>query len=189
MIIFNHKYIKLFLLVFCSILLFISIIFFVKFYSNQNLNHNVKFNPSNVNSVDNYNIEALSGVNNWSLSIPAINLININIASGTTSDILLEYIGHFDTTPMYNGNIGLAAHNRGYKNNYFSNINKLKFGDKIIYSCAYGIKKYEVDIIEKIDSYDWSYLENTKENRITLITCVEDEPNLRLCVSGKEIKE
>ena len=113
----------------------------------------------------------------------------MNIEEGTTSNILLESIGHFDSTSIYKGNVGLAAHNRGYKNNYFSNINKLNIDDEIIYKCVYGIRKYKVDIIEKIDSYDWSYLENTKENRITLVTCINDKPNFRLCVSAKEVKE
>ena len=32
---------------------------------------------------------------------------------------------------LYDGNVGLAAHNRGYKNNYFENLKQLKEGDKI----------------------------------------------------------
>ena len=37
-----------------------------------------------------------------------------------------DYIGHFEETKKDIGNIGLAAHNRGYKNNYFQNLKELK---------------------------------------------------------------
>jgi len=39
-----------------------------------------------------------------------------------------------------------------------------------------------------IEDTDWSYLQKTKENRITLITCVKNQPTKRLCVQGIEIK-
>lgn len=84
------------------------------------------------------------------------------------------------------GNVGLAAHNRGYPVNYFQNIKDLKLGDKIIYKTNYGIKTYKVDNNIIIEDNDWSYLEETKENRITLITCVENEPNYRRCIQGIE---
>ena len=35
-----------------------------------------------------------------------------------------------------------------------------------------------------IKDNDWSYLENTEKNTITLITCVENEPEYRRCVYG-----
>jgi len=35
---------------------------------------------------------------------------------------------------------------------------------------------------------DWSMIENTEDNRITLITCVENREEYRLCVQAKEIK-
>ena len=68
----------------------------------------------------------------WYLEIPKIKL-KAKIQDGTDSDILNRYIGHFEETPKENGNIGLAAHNRGYKVNYFENIKELNKGDKIFY--------------------------------------------------------
>lgn len=47
----------------------------------------------------------------WSLEIPKINLI-AEISEGTTEEILNKYIGHFENTSRWNGNVGLAAHNR-----------------------------------------------------------------------------
>ena len=70
--------------------------------------------------------------NTWHLEIPKINL-KAEIREGTDSENLNKYIGHFEETVKENGNIGLAAHNRGYKVNYFENLKKLEKGDKIFY--------------------------------------------------------
>ena len=74
----------------------------------------------------------------------------------------------------------------GYETNYFEKLKDVKKGDEIKYKCEDFEKIYLVDKIEIIRNTDWSYLENTKENKITLITCVENEPNLRRCVQGIE---
>ena len=124
------------------------------------------------------------------LSIPTIKLYNIKIKDGIDESTLNDYIGHFPNTSNWNGNIGLAAHNRGYKNNFFSKIKYLENGDEIVYNVNNNIKKYKVEKKIEIDSYDWSYLQNTNDNRITLITCVENKENKRLVVQGiEEIEE
>ena len=69
--------------------------------------------------------------NDWQLEIPSINL-KAQIAEGTTKEVMDEYIGHFEETSKDTGNIGLAAHNRGYNVNYFQDLKKLKEGDEII---------------------------------------------------------
>ena len=99
-----------------------------------------------------------------------------------------EYVGHFEETKNDKGNIGLAAHNRGYKVNYFQNLKKLKEGDEIIYKYKNIQRTYIVKTLKIIKDTDWSYLENTNENKITLITCVENEPEYRRCVQGIEKK-
>ena len=38
----------------------------------------------------------------------------------------------------------------------------------------------------EIDSYDWSCLNSTNDNRITLITCIDDKPDKRLVVQAVE---
>lgn len=72
----------------------------------------------------------------------------------------------------------------GYKLNYFENLKNVKKGDEVKYKYENFEKTYIIDKIEVIRNTDWSYLENTNENKITLITCVEDEPDLRRCVQG-----
>jgi len=77
----------------------------------------------------------------------------------------------------------------GYPVNYFGKIKELELGHEIIYKTKYGTRKYVVDVKTIIKDTDWSYLKNTKDNRITLITCVENKPQLRRCIQAKEIKE
>lgn len=122
----------------------------------------------------------------WQIQIPAINL-NAIIAEGTSKEVMDEFVGHFEETVKRNGNIGLAAHNRGYKVNYFQNLKKLKEGDEIIYKYKEFEKRYVVKTLKIISDEDWSLLENTEDNRITLITCVENEPQYRRAVQAIEV--
>lgn len=121
----------------------------------------------------------------WQIEIPSINL-NANIDEGTTTEILNEFIGHFSNTSTKEGNIGLAAHNRGYPVNYFKDIKNLKIGDEIIYKYGDYQAIYEVKEQLIIDDTDWSFLEETEDNRITLITCVENDSAHRRCVQAIE---
>ena len=124
-------------------------------------------------------------VNTWCLEIPKINL-KANISEGTTKEVMEDYIGHFEETTKENGNVGLAAHNRGYKNNYFQKIKELKEGDSIFYTYKGETKEYLVTKHVIIKDTDWTYLEDTDKNTITLITCVENEPEYRRCIQGVE---
>ena len=121
----------------------------------------------------------------WYLEIPCINL-KANIKEGTTKDIMEDYIGHFEETKKDIGNIGLAAHNRGYKNNYFQNLKELKQNDEIYYKYKNEKRKYVVIKNIIIEDTDWTNLEESDGNIITLITCVENQPEYRRCVQGKE---
>ena len=47
-------------------------------------------------------------------------------------------------------------------------------------------KEYVVTENNIIKDTDWTYLEETGENTITLITCIENEPEYRRCVRGIE---
>jgi len=118
---------------------------------------------------------------NWCLVIPKIEL-KAQIEEGTTQEILDKYIGHFETTSMLEGCIGLCAHNRGYNVNYFEKLNLLEEGDEVQYKHYNVTKNYIVKNKLIIDSNDWSLLESENENKLILITCVENEPQKRLAV-------
>ncbi|MBR6504900.1 MAG: class D sortase [Clostridia bacterium] len=122
----------------------------------------------------------------WKIEIPKINL-EAGIAEGTTDEVMNKYVGHFENTPIFNGNPCLAAHNRGYPVNYFGRLKELTQDDLIIYKTTQGTRKYKVSLITVIKDTDWSNLRNTNDNRITLITCVENQPEYRRCIQATEI--
>lgn len=121
----------------------------------------------------------------WQIEIPKISLI-ANIAEGTTKETLNKFVGHFDITSKETGNVGLAAHNRGYEVNYFHDLKLLVKGDEIKYKYNGFEKIYEVEKCKIIKDTDWEYLEDTEENRLTLITCVENQPEYRRCIQAVE---
>ncbi len=124
----------------------------------------------------------------WYIEIPEIDLL-APIEEGTEDEILNRSIGHFENTSRRSGNCGLAGHNRGYNVNYFARIKELEKGDFIFYFV--DEKKYKYKVTDSIIIYetDWSMLEDTEDDRITLITCVENRPEYRLCVQGLLVEE
>lgn len=112
--------------------------------------------------------------------------LNGKIKEGSSDEVLKDYIGHIEETSKYDGNVGLAAHNRGNVYSYFARINELEPGDEIIYKSKYGERSYIVSTKKEIVETDWSLLENTKENKLTLITCIRNRVNQRLCVQAIE---
>lgn len=116
------------------------------------------------------------------LEIPSINL-KLSIADGIENDVIAKYVGHFPSTALINGNVGLAGHNT---QEFFANLKKLKKGDDIVYNFLLGSKTYVVNTIVEIQEDDWSYLEDTEDNRITLITCIKNQPTKRLCIQAIE---
>lgn len=147
-----------------------------------------KIIPDNIEielKTPNYNIvmseqqqNSINTQNSWQIEIPKINLV-APIAEGTSVDIMNEYVGHFEETSRDKGNIGLAAHNRGYKVNYFKDLKLLEKGDLIIYTYNGQVSKYSIVEIGVIKDTDWSKLENSNQDKITLITCLENEPEYR----------
>jgi LPXTG-site transpeptidase (sortase) family protein len=122
----------------------------------------------------------------WQIEIPKINLV-APIAEGTSANIMNEYVGHFEETPKNKGNIGLAAHNRGYKVNYFKDLKLLQKGDLIIYTYNGEISKYSVNELGIIKDTDWSKLENSNQDKLTLITCLEDKPEYRRYIQAVKL--
>ena len=118
------------------------------------------------------------------LKIPAIDL-TVNIYQGTDSATLKKGAGHFTNTSIWNGNVSLAAHNRG-ANSYFGEIHTLESGDRITLTTKEGTRTYSVTSVSKISETDNSMLESTGENCITLFTCVRDQSEYRWCVRAVE---
>lgn len=161
--------------------------FKVSFNSNQ-IQENVISSDTTIEKEISITQETTKEKSNWTIEIPSINLY-AEIAEGTTKEVMDEYVGHFTETSTREGNVGLAAHNRGYKVNYFQNLKELEYGAEIIYKNKDFEKVYVVETIEIIKNTDWTYLEKTEENKITLITCVENMPEYRRCIQGEEKTE
>ncbi len=190
----NKKNIIYISVILISMIIFISIFFnLLKFFNIQKKQTNISLSQKN-NSINPINTELISdeiGIqykkgSNWRIIIQKIN-VNAPILEGTSKEVLRRGVGHFETTSKWNGNICLAAHNQGYKYNYFQEIKNLEIGDIITYETEKGTKNYEVIRNETIKETDLSCMEDTKENKITLITCEKNKRDYRRCVQAKEI--
>lgn len=120
------------------------------------------------------------------LTIEKIGL-KASVKEGSNKNVLENYIGHIENTATYDGNIGLAGHNRGNKYSYFARINELEKGDIITYQTKFFTRNYKIDNIQTILENDWTLLEDTEQNKLTLITCVSNKRLQRLCVQATEI--
>ena len=119
------------------------------------------------------------------LGILKISKLGLNVKVYEGENNLSKGVGHFTDTAVFTGNVAVAGHNRGV-NSYFGEIHNLKTGDEITYTTKLGTKKYAVTSVRKINAVDFSFLQETSDNRLTLITCVKNEPNFRWCVQAKE---
>lgn len=167
------------------------IIFMCGIYINSQVNSIIKIDNENTNTKEKINIDISKNeeaieTDTWEISIPKIEL-KAPISEGTDKETMDKYVGHFENTAKNQGNICLAAHNRGYPVNYFQNIKQLEKGDLIIYTIGNTEKKYKVSMISIVEDTNWDNLQKTEDNRITLITCVENEPEYRRCIQGIEI--
>jgi len=181
----TKKIIKIFSCVFTVILAIIVGIIISKHYTKAEVLSNTSQTETNREISSSNIIQSEKKLQEWKIEIPSISLI-ANISEGTDEETLNKFVGHFELTPNTEGNVGLAAHNRGYPINYFENLKNLKEGEEIIYTCGEFTKTYIVNKNIKISETDWSYLENSNENKITLITCIENEPTYRRCVQATE---
>ncbi len=159
--------------------------FKVDFTTQENLIQNQTIDSKNLEEDNTSNLDEVNTLDNWYIQIDKIAL-KAPIQEGTSQKILEDYVGHFEESSKNLGNICLAAHNRGYKNNYFGRLKELQEGDEITYTYGNIEKIYIVTKHEIIKNTDWSLLEPTEENTITLITCVENEPEYRRCIQGVE---
>ena len=96
---------------------------------------------------------------------------------------------HFKSTSAWDGNVGLSSHNQtpSGRGAFFRDLHLLSVGDTLIYRTALGEREYRVTAIRNISDEDWSLLSRTADNRLTLITCVNDNPSRRLAIQGVQV--
>ena len=111
---------------------------------------------------------------------------SIKVFEGTTDSNLLRGAGHFTGTGTWDGNACFAGHNRG-PNAWFSNLIRLTPGECITYQTSLGTRTYRVTGTRIVSVNDLSPLTGSAENRLTLITCLANQPNVRLIVTAEQV--
>ena len=111
---------------------------------------------------------------------------SIRVYEGTTESNLLKGAGHFIGTSAWDGNVCLCGHNRG-PNAWFSDLIRLTSGEQITYQTPLGVKIYQVTGTRIVSVSDLSPLTGSVENQLTLVTCVANQPNVRLIVTAKQV--
>lgn len=120
------------------------------------------------------------------VKIPSLD-INTKVWEGETNASMKKGLGHYSSTSAWDGNVGVCGHNRGAKYTIGS-IKNLKKGDTITYNTVNGTRTYAVETVTTISNDDWSYLQATSDNRITITTCLADHPESRICVQAVEAR-
>lgn len=118
------------------------------------------------------------------ITIQELGIEKAPIADGTDNKTIGKYVGHFENSSYLDGNVCLCSHNRGSKASFFKNLKNAKNGMKIEYTTKYETKTYTINEIKAIEETDFSILEATETDKITLITCIANQRNKRLCVVG-----
>ena len=116
------------------------------------------------------------------LKIPAIGL-SVRVYEGTDSGTLAKGAGHFPGTSIWDGNVCVAGHNRGVRDD-FGDLHTLKPGDTVTWTTKLGTRTYEVVSVEKVLETDTSGTTSTSDNRLTLYTCVKNQRAYRWCVTA-----
>lgn len=116
------------------------------------------------------------------LKIPAIGL-TVKVYEGTGSSTLAKGAGHFEDTSIWAGNVCIAGHNRGVRND-FGKLHALEIGDAITWTTKLGSRTYEVTSVFKVKETDTSGTAPTSDNRLTLYTCVRNQRDYRWCVTA-----
>lgn len=197
----NKKALKIILIIgIILIVCLMSVMFFLWYqkvkdindiYNNyeENAIQNRLLEDINVENAENKENDTLMEIKNGENVLGIIKIDKISyeglVYDGTSLDTLSKGVGHFESSPYFEGNVCLAAHNTI---NQWSKLYTVEVGDKITYTSFLGTKEYEISKVTEIEETDWSMLEETSDNRITLITCVRGKPSQRLCVQGLEIK-
>lgn len=113
--------------------------------------------------------------------------LEAKVYEGATTESMAKGAGHYETTSLWDGNVGLFGHNRG-SHPHFKQLKNVEVGDIITYETNEGTRTYQVVFVGTISYTDHTYLNEMGDNRITLTTCIADQPSLRLCVQAVEIK-
>lgn len=118
------------------------------------------------------------------LKIPAIGL-SVKVYEGTDSATLAKGAGHFPDSSIWDGNVCIAGHNRGVRDD-FGDLHTLEAGDTVTWTTKLGTRTYEVVSVQNVLETDHSGTAAATDNRLTLFTCVRNESAYRWQVQAVE---
>lgn len=117
------------------------------------------------------------------ISIPSINLSNAPVMGSVALSDLSKGTGHFENTPLFDGNVGIAGHN----NTHFKYLVNVDIGDTIKYTVNGVTRTYQVTDMRAISDTDWGVFNDQGDNRLTLVTCEHLVPNSRIAVTAVQV--
>lgn len=117
------------------------------------------------------------------ISIPSINLKNAPVMGSVELSDLAKGTGHFENTPVFDGNVGIAGHN----NTHFKYLANVEIGNQIQYTVNGITRTYEVTDMRAISDRDWGVFTDYGDNRLTLITCEHAVPDRRIAVTAIQV--
>ena len=117
------------------------------------------------------------------ISIPSINLKNAPVMGSVEMSDLSKGTGHFENTPVFDGNVGIAGHN----NTHFKYLVNVDIGDQIQYTVNGVTRTYQVTDMRAISDTDWGVFTDYGDNRLTLVTCEHLVPNSRIAVTAIQV--
>ena len=160
----------------------------VKPQTNNPLIFNNPPKLNNKNKKQKEKIYTIDDLNNysWAIFIPENNSIE-KLHGGTDLNTLEKGVGHFQETTKEKGNICLAGHNIGITVSPFIHIHKLEKSDLLYYKYNGKTYKYILDFKKEIKDTDFTYIKNTKENCLTIITCIVGKKDKRLVLRFNRI--
>lgn len=125
------------------------------------------------------------------LTIPDLRLI-VNVYESPDNDnmeAMEKGVAHFYHTSAWEGNVAMSAHNVNLDGSpgYFLNLHQLQKGAIIRYETALGVREYAVETISQVNENDWSMLDRSDTNKLTLVTCITGRPDMRLIVQAIEV--
>ena len=107
---------------------------------------------------------------------------------GTDSATLAKGAGHLEGTSIWDGNVCIAGHNRGVRDD-FGDLHTLEPGDTVTWTTQLGTRTYEVLSVQKVLEINTSGAASTSDNRMTLFTCVRNERDYRWQVQAVEVRK
>lgn len=112
----------------------------------------------------------------------------INIYEGETMSNMDKGGGRFSFSGLNQGNTAIIGHNRGRTNGFFIFVKDLREGDLLTLKAGSITRTYAVSMVYTIDETDFNPLLQFSDNRLTLVTCVENVPSLRRIAVAIEVQ-